>query len=76
MEAIYVRREGQKSHITIKSVENRIGPQTQVIERYHSASLRLPVDLGRKEAVEERLANMESHLNLGEGIAICSDLSL
>ncbi|GFN97044.1 MAP3k12-binding inhibitory protein 1 [Plakobranchus ocellatus] len=62
-EAVYLHREDGKSHITLKQVENTYGPQTRLPAEDFS-SMRLPVDRERAEAVEERLANMEFHLNM------------
>ncbi|BFZ11671.1 hypothetical protein BsWGS_14710 [Bradybaena similaris] len=68
VEAVYVHRVGQKSHITLKRVENASGPQTQIPadddhDRSH-LSHRVPVDVQRADAVEERLYNLEAHLNI------------
>ncbi|XP_013080742.2 MAP3K12-binding inhibitory protein 1-like [Biomphalaria glabrata] len=67
-EAIYVHREGEKSHISLKKVDNSYGPQTTrpaEDEDYDHRSYRhLPIDVQRADAVEERLRNMEIHLSL------------
>ncbi|KAK3783411.1 hypothetical protein RRG08_033672 [Elysia crispata] len=65
-EAVYLHREGEKSHISLKRVDNTDGPQTRLASDFNEAhcSSRLPVDRERAEAVEERLANMEYHLNM------------
>ncbi|RUS89649.1 hypothetical protein EGW08_002570 [Elysia chlorotica] len=72
-EAVYLHREGEKSHISLKRVDNAYGPQTRLApdDSGPHCSSRLPVDRERAEAVEERLANMEYHLNMesdGRGI--------
>ncbi|GFS07010.1 MAP3K12-binding inhibitory protein 1 [Elysia marginata] len=72
-EAIYLHREGEKSHISLKRVDNAYGPQTRLAadDGGPHCSARLPVDRERAEAVEERLVNMELHLNMqndGRGI--------
>ncbi|CAG5118904.1 unnamed protein product [Candidula unifasciata] len=68
VEAVYVHREGQKSHITLKRVENASGPQTQIPADNDDGrsllSYRVPVDVQRADAVEERLYNLETHLNI------------
>ncbi|XP_005090811.1 MAP3K12-binding inhibitory protein 1 isoform X2 [Aplysia californica] len=66
VEAVYVHREGGKSHIALKKVENLQGPQTQCHADSEGTkrSHQLPVSVQRAEAVEERLANMETHLCL------------
>lgn len=70
-EAIYVHREGEKSHISLKKVDNSYGPQTTrpaEDEDYDHRSYRhLPIDVQRADAVEERLRNMEIHLSLDSG---------
>ncbi|CAL1541838.1 unnamed protein product [Lymnaea stagnalis] len=69
-EAVYIHREGEKSHISLKKVENTYGPQTRLSANEDSTFkkyLRVPLDVQRAEAVEERLANMEAHLNTKSG---------
>ena len=68
-EAVYLHREGEKSHISLKHVENASGPQTRLTpdDGGPHLSSRLPVDRERAEAVEERIANMEYHLNMENG---------
>jgi len=64
VEAIYVHREGGKSHITLKKVTNTTGPQTQTSTSCDAtpSTSRLPLSGQRVEALEERLVNMEAHL--------------
>ncbi|KAH9519450.1 hypothetical protein Btru_002668 [Bulinus truncatus] len=66
-EAVYIHRDGEKSHISLKKVDNAYGPQTLLPadEDYDHKSYRhVPVDVQRADAVEERLRNMENHLNI------------
>lgn len=65
-EAVYLHREGEKSHISLKRVDNADGPQTRQApdDSGPYCKSRLPVDRERAEAVEERLVNMELHLNM------------
>ncbi|XP_059143275.1 MAP3K12-binding inhibitory protein 1-like [Physella acuta] len=68
-EAIYIHREGEKSHISLKKVENAYGPQTRVAEDevyFGNRHTQMLADEQRAEAVEERLANMEAHLNMAK----------
>jgi len=68
VEAMYVHREGGKSHIVLKHVDNADGPQTQNIQGndFTKSVSRVPVSIQRAEAVEERLANMEAHLAISK----------
>lgn len=51
-------------------MENAYGPQTRVTEDevyFSNRHPQMPADEQRAEAVEERLANMETHLNMVKG---------
>ncbi|XP_060071355.1 molybdopterin synthase catalytic subunit-like [Ylistrum balloti] len=76
VDSLFFTRADGKSHIKVSRVVNLQGPQTQIpVQTEGTAEPKEVVQKNKlPEGMEERLANMENHLNVNKGKMACSDV--
>ncbi|OWF35170.1 MAP3K12-binding inhibitory protein 1-like [Mizuhopecten yessoensis] len=76
VDSLFFTRADGKSHIKVSRVVNLQGPQTQIPT--HSVDTSESKEVVQKNnlplGIEERLTNMEKHLNVSKGKVSCSDV--